>query len=107
MEKNYRFKELRINAGKTQTDIANFLEIKQASYQNYESGITEPSIEKLTKLADFYNVSIDYLVNRPFNNEFGYLTEEERLLVANFRQLNAYNQAKIIGEVTGILIAQN
>lgn len=101
------FKNLRILENKTQTDIANYLGIKQSSYQNYENGLTEPNISNLCKLADLYSVSLDYLVGRPFNNEFGYLSNEEKTLIASFRKLSDYNQAKIVGEVAGILLTQD
>lgn len=100
-------KKLRILNKKSQKEVAENLNISAPAYFKYENGESKPTIENLIKLADFYNVSIDFLVGRPYSSEFSYLSEEEKILVSNFRQLNTYNQAKIIGEVTGILIAQN
>lgn len=56
--------ELRKKQNLTQQDIAQMLNITQRTYSGYELGQTEPTIETLCKLADFYNTSIDYLVGR-------------------------------------------
>ena len=59
-----RLKEIREDRDLLQKDIAQALGIKQQQYSEYELGSVLISIEKLNKLADFYNVSIDYLVGR-------------------------------------------
>lgn len=102
-----KLKELRVLNNKTQQEVAEKINITQFTYSNYETGKTKPTIEILIKLADYYNVTLDYLLNRPFVNEFGYMTSEEKLLMSNFRKLNTYNQGKIIGEVAGLLMSQN
>ena len=56
-----KLKELRIKNGFSQTTLAEQLEIKQETYSNYEREITQPPIEWLIKLANYYNVSLDYL----------------------------------------------
>ena len=50
-----------------QKDIAKFLDITVRQYQRYESGQQEPNIDSLIKLADYFNVSLDYLVGRSDN----------------------------------------
>ena len=57
-------KTLRKDFGYTQTDIANVLEITYQSYQAYELGITVPSLKHFIRLAEFYDVSLDYLVGK-------------------------------------------
>jgi len=57
-------KNCRKHMNKTQRVVAEELGISEISYQNYELGRREPSIETLTKLADYFGVSIDYLVGR-------------------------------------------
>ena len=59
-----RLKEIREDKDYKQSDIAKVLKISQAQYSRCEMGINLISLEKLNKLADFYNVSIDYLVGR-------------------------------------------
>lgn len=57
-----RLKKLREEAGLTQTAISKELETSQPSYQNWEKGTRNPSRETIQKLADFFSVSIDYLL---------------------------------------------
>lgn len=47
-----------------QTDIANILCITQQTYSNYENAKSEIPLNNLIKLADFYNVSTDFLLGR-------------------------------------------
>ena len=48
----------------TQRQIAEYLNISQPSYIRYENGSAEPNLENLVKLADCFDVSIDYLLGR-------------------------------------------
>ena len=48
----------------TQRQVASALNISQPSYIRYENGGAEPNIEKLVKLADLFDVSLDYLLGR-------------------------------------------
>lgn len=50
--------------GYTQQQIANILNLKRESYAMYEIGKNLPTIETIKTLADFYNVSADYLIGR-------------------------------------------
>ena len=59
-----RLREIREDKDLKQKDVANALGIKQQQYSEYEIGSVLISIEKLSKLADYYNTSIDYLVGR-------------------------------------------
>lgn len=59
-----RLKFLRKEKNLTQTEIAEQIGIKQNSYSDWETGKNEPSLEKLIVLADFFEVSLDWLVGR-------------------------------------------
>ena len=50
-----------------QKDIAKYLNISQNTYSQYETGVISLTAEVLIKIADFYNVSIDYLLDRTNN----------------------------------------
>lgn len=50
-----------------QKDIAKYLNISQNTYSQYETGVISLTAEVLVKLADYYNVSIDYLLDRTNN----------------------------------------
>lgn len=57
-----RLKELRLENGMTQQQIASLLNIRQQSYTRYEYGTGEPSLQTLIKLAEIFAVSTDYLL---------------------------------------------
>ena len=57
-----KLKQAREKCGYTQQQIADFLKIKQYQISCYETGKTQPDIETLGKLADFYGVSTDWLI---------------------------------------------
>lgn len=57
-------RSLRIDRGYTQTQIAEYLHIKQNTYSQYEIGVLNYPVDILIKLADFYGVSVDYLLGR-------------------------------------------
>ena len=56
-----RLKKLRKKEKLTQKDIATFLNISQPAYQQFESGKKKMNLDTMEKLADYFNVSIDYL----------------------------------------------
>lgn len=59
-----KLSELRNEKGLTQREIAKIFNVSQGTYNNWENGKTQPSIEQLVTIADFFGVSIDYLVGR-------------------------------------------
>ena len=59
-----RLKKLRKEGKLTQKDIATFLNISQPAYQQFESGKKKMNLETMEKLADFFNVSTDYLLGK-------------------------------------------
>lgn len=59
-----RLNQVRKEQGKTAQNMADMLSIGLRSYRAYESGDREPCFENLIKLADFLNVSTDYLLCR-------------------------------------------
>ena len=56
-----RLKDLREDADKTQSEIANVLQISQQHYAMYESGKRELPMHHFITLAKYYNISLDYL----------------------------------------------
>lgn len=57
-------RNLREDNDKLQVELAEYLNVKQTTYSKYELGKINIPIDVLIKLADFYNVSLDYLVGR-------------------------------------------
>lgn len=58
----YRLKECRISKKLTQKQMATVCQVNERSYQNYESGDRIPNLDVLIKIADFLEISLDYLV---------------------------------------------
>ncbi len=57
-----RLRDLREDSDLTQQAIADFLNVKQSTYSQYENGKRQIPIEALIKLAGFYKVSTDYIL---------------------------------------------
>lgn len=55
-------KNLRTRKGVYQKDVAAFLDIDRTTYVKWENGNTEPNQDALIKLAEYFNVSVDYLL---------------------------------------------
>ena len=64
MEFKDRIKKLRIEKELTQVDLAKILNYGRTAISNYESGRSKPSHDDLKRFADYFNVSIDYLLGR-------------------------------------------
>lgn len=64
-----RLEDLRVDANKTQEEIAQVLNCKREVYRRYEKGIYEIPTWAVIKLAEYYKRSTDYILN---------LTDEER-----------------------------
>lgn len=96
-----RLKELRNEKDILQKDVANYLNITTSAYGFYEQGKRTPDSETLTKLANFFEVSVDYLLGRTniknnnpldkditlaLHSEYDYddLPEEARKEISNF-----------------------
>lgn len=62
-----RLRDLREDKDMKQADTAQVLGIQQTVYSRYERGFQNIPIEHLLKLADYYNVSTDYILGRTNN----------------------------------------
>lgn len=63
-------RNLREDNDKKQTELAEYLNVKQTTYSKYELGKINIPIEVFLKLADYYNVSVDYLLGRTKEKNF-------------------------------------
>lgn len=85
-------KALRTAQGLSQRALADFVKVSQQSINQYENRDTEPDIAVLTRIADYFGVSIDYLVGHdPAAGELipTNLTDAELRQFPFFRSLNA------------------
>ena len=106
-----KLKELRKEKNILQKEIAEKLNIKNTTYSNWEVGVSEPDIESLKKLADFFGCSIDYLVDR--EDEDGtivisgnHLSNDETVLLDKLRQLQPVKKEIIYRYVDFLLDEQ-
>ena len=60
-------RDIREDRDVKQKDIAAYLNVSQNTYSQYETGVISLTAEVLIKLADYYNVSIDFLLDRTDN----------------------------------------
>lgn len=63
----HRIRNLREDKDMTQVQMSKILNCSQRIYSNYERGDVDIPTEILIKIADFHNVSVDYLLNRTNN----------------------------------------
>lgn len=64
-----KLKDLRIDNDLYQKEVASILKITRQQYGLYETGKRDIPIDLLIKLADFYNVNINYILNRTNKKE--------------------------------------
>ena len=83
----------------SQQQVADILNVSQRTYSGYECETSEPSILILTKLADFYGVTIDYLVGREVSGDVGFLSPKQRNIILASKGLNDENLDKIMGQI--------
>lgn len=82
-----RLKELRKYYDMTQAEVAECLNFSSAAISNYECGAREPGIEELILLADFFHVSLNYLVGRiNYSTESG---KKETILLYDYSEYEA------------------
>lgn len=94
-------KELREESGLSLNKVAAAVGASDTSVYKWESGISEPKVCYLVKLAELFGCSVDYLVGK--NDEFPasserssgvvFLSTEERRLIAAYRRLSSAEQS--------------
>ena len=95
-----RFLELRTEKGLSQRDVAKAMYVSQGTYNNWENGKTQPSIEQLIRLAHFFEVSVDYLIGNTDElgtvNAQSSVTSAERTLLKGYRSLSEKGQTGLL-----------
>ncbi len=91
-----KIKFLRNEQGITQDQLADYINVSRQSVWGYENNSVEPSLNVLVKIADIFNVSLDYLLcrtNEKYNLNLENQTNKE-LLLKIYEILNSYNIEK-------------
>ncbi len=79
------FKKLRKEKNMTQDEIAKMFYLNKSSISRYEKNKQVPEIELLEKFADFFSVSVDYLLGRsPYRNSKGMKLTDDELEIVKF-----------------------
>lgn len=92
-----KLKELRLKAKYTQKNIAEKLNIPLNTYTQYELGNREPTVSTLIKIANLYNVSLDYLLENPNTpKQQSEFTLQEEEIIDIFRELSDENKEMIL-----------
>lgn len=87
----------------SQKDLATKLNIPQTTYSNYERKRNEPDISTLIKLADFYKVPIDALVERKFHDiDFSKFTDTHFELTEKISNLTEVQCEKLLSYIDGM-----
>lgn len=108
-----KLKLLREEKGISQQKLAKYLNTKQQYIHRYENGYSEPDIQTLKLLADFFETSVDYLVGhtdirhriepvKPFD-----LNEEESELIEKYRQLGRNARGSVLNMIDTFLEQTN
>lgn len=99
-----KIKELREEAGLSQADLAKLFGLTQSTVGGWESDARTPKLDMLCKLADYFNVTTDYLLDRAARTEPQLeLTEDERELLEAFRQLDHKGRRQLFGRAYDLL----
>lgn len=84
-------KNIRVQKGFTQSEVASALGVSSVVYSRYETGKRQPSIDTLIQMADIFGVTVDYLLGRQDIEDSTLSEYELHLLVAS---RNADERAK-------------
>ena len=104
-----RIKELRLEKQLSQKELASIIGCNQTAVGKYERGFLEPNITTLTLLANFFNVSVDYLIGRA--DDFGNvnvvtngaeLTKDEKTLLDCFNKLGVFERDAILIQIKAL-----
>ena len=97
-----RLKELRMNRGLSQRELAVIFKVSTGTVGNWEVGTREPDFNTLVNLAEFFNVSTDYLLGASvlgLKEQSTNFSAEERSLIEGYREINAAGKKLVMQTV--------
>lgn len=98
MQHYQRIRDLREDSDLTQQELCERLKMHKTTYTNYEQGKHTVPLDFALTLADFYDVSIDYIAGRTKFKHSMYreaLTEDEQELLVRFRKLSERSKGRV------------
>ena len=104
-----RLVELKNSSGMSGTQLATMFGISSTSFTDWRKGKGKPSVETLTKFAEYFNVSMDWIVfgketiKSPVEELEFSISEEDKLLLKKYHYLTPELQAQVLAYIDGIL----
>lgn len=104
-----RLKELREMENLTQEEFAHKHNITRATYANYESGKTQPDFNTLIQIADYYKVSLDYLIEHEIKSQTKIedLAPNQKTTINTLLKLNNTNLTNATSYINWLYYNQN
>lgn len=109
---NLRLKTLRQQKNINQAELGKIIDVGKTTISNYETGYSVPDLETVVKLADYFDVSTDYLLGRTDYPKMctdqifqttNLLAENEIEVLEILRKVNDRQQIKLIGRIEEIV----
>ena len=97
---------MRIARQISQKDFAKRLGVSQQTVASWEVGRTEPANDALKNIADYFNVTTDYLLGRDNLNRNAPLSNEQKKLLRGFDDLNDESKRLILGMIGQLNVAR-
>ena len=100
-----KLKEYRQKANLTQPELAEKLNMSTRGYISWETGRTQPNIETLIKLADFFHTTVDSLIDHdvPYLLDKSSLSSTQREIVGLLPHLNEDQSRLVVAYINGLL----
>lgn len=101
-----RMKDIMEKEGLKPKQVAAELGLSNSSFTDWSKGKGSPSVNALTKFADYFHVSLDYLVRGvEYSNvkQLDFSNPQDRELLDKFHQLTPELQTKLLGYIEGML----
>jgi transcriptional regulator with XRE-family HTH domain len=109
MDFSKRLVDLREQKNMKQKELANIVGLQSSAISKYEKGNTQPNLETLVKLAEFFSVTVDYLlgvssIENPYSEDK--FTPKEAELIAKYRKLTPENKIRIDERIGAMIDGQ-
>lgn len=92
----HKLKTLRASHGLTQAEVAHALNVSREAYSLYENGKRQMNYETLCAAADYYHISLDYLLGRSSSAQNYELNENELRLLEIYRSCDLRGRSTLL-----------
>ena len=102
-----KLKELRFKKGLTQADLSNILGVAQQTIGSWETNKSSPNLEMLKIIADFFNVSTDYILGRENSKQDDSLSREQIKLLNDYNSLSTAGRNLLKALMASLLMSHS